>query len=428
MQEFSINNSSKKIYFKKTRTYFEEVKKSFTLKNYRSAIVMLYSVVICDLIYKLQELRDRFNDEVAKKILKEIEKIQKDNPSNPDWEKKLIELIKDRSDLLTTSDYSNILMLQKHRHLSAHPVLEDNYELYQPNEETALAHIRNITEGVLIKPPLFTKKIINSILEDLESVTNIFINEDDELLERYLNSKYLKHAPKTVIISIFKSFWKIVYKIENERCDKNRTMNSKAIRLLYRKYPDLIFNAVKNEIDYYSDVSHGKPIYFLIGFLSQHQEIYNILNESAKILIERSAEENRVNKSMTWFLFPNLEEHKNWIIEEEKKKPFSTIHLNTTKAFYKSYVEAGFESELFDLFIWLYEVSTTQQESNNRFSFIRNILQKLDKDKMKNVIKAVETNIVNQNINAKVIKQYSDLILGDAFDYSQYPNFQKILE
>ena len=428
MTDFSMNNTSKKIYFKKTQDYFEEVKRSFILKNYRSAIVMLYSITICDLIYKLQELRDRYSDDIAKKILEEIEKLQKDNPSSPDWEKKLIEFIKERSDLLSTSDYTNIIMLQKHRHLSAHPVLEDNYELYQPNEETALAHIRNITECLLIKPPLFSKKIFNSLLEDLESISDSFINEDDETLERYLKSKYLNHAPEKIVISIFKSLWKIVYKIENDRCNKNRIINSKVIRLLYKNYPDLIKHSINNEVEYFSDINHKKPIYFLIGFLSQYQEIYHSLNDSAKILIENSTKQDRINKSMAWFLFPDLNAHKKWIIDEEKKESFSTIHLNTIKAFYKSYVEAGLESELFNLLIWLYSVSTNEQESNNRFSFILYILPKLRKVKMTEVIKAVDSNIINQNRNSKLIKRHSDFILGKDFNYDEYPNFQKSLK
>ena len=84
---------------------------------------MLYSVVICDLIYKLEELRDVYNDATSKKILLEIEGLQQANPKSPDWENKLVEMIADRTKLLEISDVENINQLQKHRHLSAQPVL-----------------------------------------------------------------------------------------------------------------------------------------------------------------------------------------------------------------------------------------------------------------------------------------------------------------
>lgn len=62
------------IYFVKTQEYFNEVVSSYANGNYRSAVVMLYSVVICDLLFKLQELKDMYNDTTAVEILSQIEK------------------------------------------------------------------------------------------------------------------------------------------------------------------------------------------------------------------------------------------------------------------------------------------------------------------------------------------------------------------
>lgn len=46
------------IYFSKMKEYFKEVVSSYINGNYRSATVMLYSVAICDILFKLQELKD----------------------------------------------------------------------------------------------------------------------------------------------------------------------------------------------------------------------------------------------------------------------------------------------------------------------------------------------------------------------------------
>ena len=72
------------IYFQKTKKYFKEVISSYSNGNYRSAIVMLYSVAICDILFKLEELKDMYNDEVAKEILQNIEnsKSSSDNRSH----------------------------------------------------------------------------------------------------------------------------------------------------------------------------------------------------------------------------------------------------------------------------------------------------------------------------------------------------------
>ncbi len=49
---------SDSIYFAKTKEYFNEVISSYANGNYRSAVVMLYSVAVCDLLFKLKELCD----------------------------------------------------------------------------------------------------------------------------------------------------------------------------------------------------------------------------------------------------------------------------------------------------------------------------------------------------------------------------------
>ena len=43
---------SEDIYFAKTKEYFSEVISNYASGNYRSAVVMLYSVAICDLLFK----------------------------------------------------------------------------------------------------------------------------------------------------------------------------------------------------------------------------------------------------------------------------------------------------------------------------------------------------------------------------------------
>ena len=70
------------IYFSKTKEYFNEVLSNYANGNYRSAVVMLYSVAICDLLFKLQELVDMYNDSVAGDILREVEKCRNSNDNN----------------------------------------------------------------------------------------------------------------------------------------------------------------------------------------------------------------------------------------------------------------------------------------------------------------------------------------------------------
>ena len=84
MENYSIESAIERIDDPRTREYFLEVYSSYSNGNYRSAIVMLWSTVICDLVYKLQNLRDIHNDATALDIIAYIEKKQKSNSKSPD--------------------------------------------------------------------------------------------------------------------------------------------------------------------------------------------------------------------------------------------------------------------------------------------------------------------------------------------------------
>ena len=92
---------SEDIYFSKTKEYFQEVISSYSNGNYRSAIVMLYTVAICDMLFKLQELKDMFNDTIAGQILAEVEKCrnENDNKSKSRWEKEFVDNVYKKTDL-----------------------------------------------------------------------------------------------------------------------------------------------------------------------------------------------------------------------------------------------------------------------------------------------------------------------------------------
>jgi len=139
MSDYSIESSVERIDNPQSKEYFREVLSSYQTGNFRSAIVMLWSVIICDLIYKLQHLRDVDNDSIAKEILTDIETKQKANPNSPDWEIHLLKSEKDKTELLDTSDFTNLNSIQQIRHLSAHPVLSNTDLLFTPYKTSVLS-------------------------------------------------------------------------------------------------------------------------------------------------------------------------------------------------------------------------------------------------------------------------------------------------
>ena len=163
------------IYFAKTKEYFQEVMSSYSIGNYRSATVMLYSVAICDLLFKLQELKDMYNDTVANEILKEVDKSRNehDNKAKSKWEKELVDNIYKKTELLDLEAYTNLNHLYDHRNFSAHPALNENYELVAPSKETTIANIKNILKDILVKPPIFIKNIVNTLVKMIYMKTKI---------------------------------------------------------------------------------------------------------------------------------------------------------------------------------------------------------------------------------------------------------------
>src|ERR1022692_3467150 len=93
MTEFAIEQRAEAIVDRRTREHFREVLSSFVSGNHRSAIVMLWTVVVCDLVNKLIDLRDEHSDGTATRILKDVESQQKQNPKSPGWESDLLEAV-----------------------------------------------------------------------------------------------------------------------------------------------------------------------------------------------------------------------------------------------------------------------------------------------------------------------------------------------
>ena len=161
LDEYSIEQRATQIFDARSREYFSEVLSCYAAGNHRSAVVMLWSVVVCDLLFKLQHLVDLYGDAKAKAVLTDIGKLQEDNERSPVWETKLVESVAEQTQLLDIAERENLLHLQRQRHLAAHPVVNANFQLHRPNRDTARALIRSALDGLLTKAPILAKHYFN---------------------------------------------------------------------------------------------------------------------------------------------------------------------------------------------------------------------------------------------------------------------------
>jgi len=300
MQEFSLEKISESIHHGRTKLYFKEVLSSYHNENYRSSVVMLWSVAVCDIVYKLQSLVDLYDDSSAKKILKDLTAIQESDSKSTAWEIKLVDDVFGKTNLLDSSEYENLRYLQKQRHLSAHPVLNADRELHSPNKETVRSLLRNILEGLLIKPPFYTQHIMKEILIDLDD--SLAVLNTRKKIKKYLESKYFSRTTVPVELNLIRSFWKLVFKLENDECEKNRRINLNLLEVLSTRNSTELVSLISGDKDYFSNVSAtGNPILCLVYFISKYPKLYEHFNEDAIIKIKHCIATDDVGKTIGWF-------------------------------------------------------------------------------------------------------------------------------
>lgn len=392
LDQYSIEQRATEIFDTRTKEYFSEVLSCYGAGNYRSAVVMLWSVAVCDLLFKLQNLVDLHVDEKAKAILAEIGNLQRENERSPIWETKLVELVAEQTQLLDIAERENLLHLQRQRHLAAHPIITANFQLHRPNRETARALIRNTLDGLLAKAPILSKQIIGELVEDLEQASGILI--DDRKLKAYLESKYFSRFNPESEKAVFKALWKFVFRLIDDRCEKNRIINYSALRLLFSRNPPQFRTVVEADKDYFSAIAtEGAPVVYLIHFLAREPTLYAALADHAKTTILHTSETDASARCLAWFVAENLEEHANrlgaWFDEDR----FVSVDRSTWDAMGEISDSEEWDKQLRRLANRYYASSGNYATADERFSdAIQPLISEYDIEDCRDLMQRVEAN------------------------------------
>ena len=440
MSSFSIEQSAEQIYHPKTKEYFKEVLQSYINGSYRSAVVMLYSVVVCDLIYKLKDLKELYDDETAKGILEKVEKAQRANPNSGDWEGVLIEEVKKRTFLLEPADKISIDALRQYRHLSAHPVLNQEDLLSTPNRETVRALMRNMLEGLLTKNPVMSRKVFVTILEDLAQHKNFFPN--DLSLEEYIESRYLKNTNEQMRNLIFKDLWGIVFNCTSEECNSNREINFRTLKILFKKYKASLLKYIsENPIPFNKFKEDSQPILIrLTEFIGSNPEVYKFFDDPTKTKLKAQIEQEWSLKVRSPFLRESMEQHFDYLIKEMHW----TEYGYSEEKFYESYIlldknerdllfswasENDCLDKYYHLLIQQFIHSSNYDTADHTFRlFIEPNLKHFNREHFLSLYDGINRNRqCHGRRDAKYdntqIKKYSDSVLGSDFDYKgKFPN------
>lgn len=417
------------IYFPKTREYFKEVISSYSNGNYRSAIVMLYSVVICDMLLKLQELRDMYNDTVALKLLEFYEKNAKGSKkgSKSAWEKEFVEKIYNETELLDLESYTHLNHLYDDRNFSAHPALDREFELISPNKETTLSHIKNALIDILTKPPLFLKNVVDTLTEDLDNKREIFKGNNNDL-KVYLENRYFSKMQNPMRIKVFKALWKFVFSLPNdEKCERNRKINRQVLEHLVKDSNEDFFKPLKNGdiiLDADSDI---KCVTQLVAFLANCPQIYKYLSDTTILQLKPVYEQKLWSNCICWYKFESFKKHLDFLYDNIDDIPGGCDWL--VPFMVDNYKNAGMFSELLDYFIYCFGKSQSYDYANwNYQNTIKPFLENFSEKQYNNIFDKIEKNsqlynrFLAKTDNTELYKFAVDMY-GEVFDIDSYKHF-----
>ena len=142
---------------------------------------------------------------------------------------------------------------------------------------------------MLIKPPFYTQKITNELLDDIAESAQALNTR--EKVKRYIESRYLNRLKPEVEISIFRTLWKLVFKVDDEDCKKNIIINFQTLEVISKRNFGKILEKIAGEKGYYSNISsRSLNLDFLVFYLSKNPDVYNLFNEDAKLKISDTEE------------------------------------------------------------------------------------------------------------------------------------------
>lgn len=419
MKLYLIN--AENIYFPQIKAYFREIVSSYDNGNYRSAVVMLYSTVVCDLLLKLKELSDVYSDEKAEKILEEINK-QRKGANSSAWEWNLIKKIREQTELLNDESYAMIEHIYTLRNFSAHPAMNEDYELISPTPEMTVAYIKKALEDILCKPSVFAQNIVDRMSDDVASKKDIY-KHDIEAFDSYLNKVYFERMSDKMMYQVFKAFWKFTFTKTGEIFAENRYINSKVLEALLDRQYDSICNYIKGNQQYFTVSQDSSCLEYLCILLAVFPHVYQLLNNETKYQIVNF--DKRGAKVLKWFIRGNLEQH----IESLKGATF------TVKAkgypFMKKICEKQGQPKLFTRFlIDYYAKSNSYSEAKTRFDeAIEPHLSLFEVDNFVEIIGVINSN--NQIYNYALQRARNDILLKAAlpllpkeFDLKEYEHFK----
>lgn len=154
----------------KARSYIAESVASYRAGAHRAAIVGAWIAVCFDIIDKLRELA-LSGDKEAEVQTNALERIRAsgDVGNALKFEKSLLELARDKFELISHLEHIDLERLQADRNRCAHPSLVSDDQIYTPSPELVRAHIHAAVHHLLQHAPSQGKHALDRLTKELDS-------------------------------------------------------------------------------------------------------------------------------------------------------------------------------------------------------------------------------------------------------------------
>lgn len=311
MNNLSLELKAREIKNPQTREYFQEVYGCYSQSYYRSAIVMLWSVIVTDLLLKLEDLINSEDQANYQHIKQSIDELRTNNEKSSEWELKLVELMGKHSELLDNADVTNLQFLQKHRHLSAHPVITNDEVLFAPNQDQVRGHMMAALDSILTKPALMGRKILSSFLSSIANFeSNTSPNQED--LERFITSRYLDKISDNATYKLFIDLWKFVFVKKDQLSTQHRGLNALALVIIYQSKQSLIEYRLEAEgrHDLLVESFDDKGCTFSVGSVFfRAPQLYQRVSVDSKAILTSSAKMSKRQALVSAFLYTDVKDY-----------------------------------------------------------------------------------------------------------------------
>jgi hypothetical protein len=154
----------------RARAYIREAVTCCKAGAYRSAIVSTWIAVAFDIVDKIHELSLAGDKEAISFVEIYESSIANSNPEKSlKLERDLLEIARDKFELISPQEYTDLARLQEDRHRCAHPSRMSFTEVFSPPAELSRLHIRMAVEHLLQHEPAQGKAALDSLLKQIWS-------------------------------------------------------------------------------------------------------------------------------------------------------------------------------------------------------------------------------------------------------------------